>query len=75
MFILPGSIYGLKNVHGANSFSAIFIQNRAFLDRSQSELVVVTGCIKVFNIDFKAVAEQHSRSGAGITMIYKKDIG
>lgn len=71
MFILPGSIYGLKNVRGKFLLRDI-LQNRAFLDRSQSELIVVTGCIKVFNIDFNDVAEQHIKSGAGITMIYKK---
>ena len=74
MFILPGSVSGLRNVRGKFLLRDV-IQNRAYLDRSQAELVVVSGCIKVFNIDFKAVAEQHAKSGAGITMIYKKTTG
>jgi glucose-1-phosphate adenylyltransferase len=74
MFILPGSVWGLRNVRGKFLLRDI-IQNRAFLDRSQAELVVISGCIKVFNIDFKAVAEQHAKSGAGITMIYKRTTG
>jgi glucose-1-phosphate adenylyltransferase len=71
MFILPGSIYGLKNVPGKFLLRDI-IQNRAFLDRGQSELVVISACNKIFNIDFRAVAEAHVASNAQITMIYKK---
>ena len=71
MFILPGSVSGLRNVRGKFLLRDI-IQNRAYLDRSHAELVVVSGCIKVFNIDFKAVAERHVKSGAGVTLIYRK---
>lgn len=71
MFILPGSVSGLRNVRSKFLLRDI-INNRVYLDRSQSELVVISGCIKVFNIDFRAVAEKHIESGAGVTMIYKK---
>jgi glucose-1-phosphate adenylyltransferase len=71
MFILPGSIYGLKNVQGKFLLRDI-IQNRPFLDRDTAELVVVSGCNKIFNIDFRAVAETHTETGADITLIYKK---
>jgi glucose-1-phosphate adenylyltransferase len=71
MFILPGSIYGLKNVQNKFLLRDI-IQNRPYLDRSSSELVVILGCSKVFNIDFQDVAEHHVERGAEITLIYKK---
>ncbi|SHI13491.1 glucose-1-phosphate adenylyltransferase [Sporobacter termitidis DSM 10068] len=71
MFILPGSIYGLKNVQGKFLLRDI-LRNRPYLDRSNFDLVVISGCSKVFNIDFQDVAEQHTASGADITLIYKK---
>jgi glucose-1-phosphate adenylyltransferase len=71
MFILPGSIYGLKRVQSKFLLRDI-IQNRQYLDRSTRELVVVTSCSKVFNIDFQEVAEHHVSRGAEITLIYKK---
>ncbi|MGE4483630.1 MAG: glucose-1-phosphate adenylyltransferase subunit GlgD [Oscillospiraceae bacterium] len=70
MFILPGSIYGLKSVHGKFLLRDI-IQNKAYLERGKRDLVVVSGCNKIFNIDFRAVAEQHEASGADITLVYK----
>jgi glucose-1-phosphate adenylyltransferase len=71
MFILPGSIYGLKNVQSKFLLRDI-LRNRPYLDRSTSELVVITGCSKVYNIDFNDVAEYHIDRGAEITLIYKK---
>ncbi len=71
MFILPGSVFGLNRVHGKFLLRDL-IQNRAYLDRSQTELVVISGCSKVFNIDFRDVAEFHTAHDAEITLIYKK---
>lgn len=71
MFILPGSIYGMKNVQGKFLLRDI-IQNKIYLERSRRELVVVTGCNKIYNIDYREVAAQHEASGADVTLIYKK---
>ncbi|MDP4109757.1 MAG: glucose-1-phosphate adenylyltransferase subunit GlgD [Bacillota bacterium] len=71
MFILPGSIYGLKNVQGKFLLRDI-IQNRAYLDRGHQDYVVVSGCNKVFNIDYRAVLEAHIANRAVITLLYKK---
>ena len=68
MFILPGSIYGLKNVKGKFLLRDI-IQNRAYLDRGKSDLVVISGSNKVFNIDFEEVAEYHLSKKAEITLV------
>jgi glucose-1-phosphate adenylyltransferase len=70
MFILPGSIFGMKNVQGKFLLRDI-IQNRAYLERGQSELIVVSGCGKVYNIDFCSVADAHTEKNADITLIYK----
>lgn len=71
MFILPGSIYGLKNANGKFLLRDV-IQNRAYLERARRDLVVVSGSNKIFNIDYREVAEQHEKSGAVITLLYKK---
>ncbi len=71
MFILPGSIYGLKKINGKFLLRDI-IQNKQYLERSQHEYVVVTASSKVYNIDFRLVAEAHAAANADITLIYKK---
>ncbi len=70
MFILAGTISGLKNSQGKFLLRDI-IQNRAYLERSRRDLVIVTGCSKIYNIDFREVAEQHERTGAMVTLIFK----
>lgn len=71
MFILPGSIYGMRNTHGKFLLRDV-IQNKAYLERSRRDLVVVAGANKIFNIDYRAVAEQHEKTGAAVTIIYRK---
>ena len=72
LFVLPGSVYGLKG-ETDKFLLRDFIQNRAILDRSSSDVVVVTTSDWVYNIDFRDVLEQHNRTGADVTMLYKKD--
>ena len=71
MFILAGSIYGMRNAHGKFLLRDI-IQNKAFLERSRRDLVVVAGSNKIFNIDYRQVAERHEKTGAAVTLLYKK---
>lgn len=71
MFILPGSIYGLKSTRGKFLLRDI-IQNTPFLIRGGCDLVAVTGCNRIYNIDFREVAAQHESGGAEITLVYQK---
>lgn len=71
MFILPGSAYGVKNSQGKFLLRDV-MRNRAYLERSRRDIVVVTACSKIFNIDFREAAEQHEKSGAVITLLYKR---
>ena len=71
MFILPGSVYGVKNTQGKLLLRDIIL-NRAYLERTRRELVVVSGSNKIYNIDYREVAAQHEKSGAVITLLYKK---
>ena len=58
MFILPGSVYGIKNQHGKFLLRDV-IHNQAYLERSRRDIVVLTASSKIYNIDFREVAEQH----------------
>ena len=71
MFVLPGSIYGLKNVHGKFLLRDLQ-QNRVYFDRGGNSQVVFSGCCKVFNIDYRKVVEYHVKNHNDITLIYKR---
>ena len=71
MFILPGSVYGIKHQHGKFLLRDV-IHNQAYLERSRRDIVVLTASSKIYNIDFREVAEQHEKSGAVITLLYKR---
>jgi len=72
LFVLPGSVYGLRGEADKFLLRDI-IQNRDILDRSSSDVVVVAAADWVYNIDFRDVLAQHNRTGADVTMVYKKD--
>lgn len=71
MFILPGSIYGLKNARGMFLLRDI-IGNRSYLDRSTADFVLLSGTSKIFNMDLRPFFEAHQASGGGITLLYKR---
>lgn len=71
MYILPGSTYGLRGAVGKFLLRDM-IENRAYLERSRRDLVVISASNKVYNIDFREVADAHEEKGAGITLIYKR---
>lgn len=70
LFILPGSIYGLKNSQGTFLLRDI-IQNRPYLERSDAELVLLSGSTKIYNMDLRPFLAAHRASGNAITMAYK----
>lgn len=71
MFILPGSIYGLKNMRSTFLLRDI-IQNRAFLERGDEEYVLVSGSHKVYNMDMRPLFAAHRASGCDVTLLYKQ---
>lgn len=70
MFILPGSIYGLKNMRSTFLLRDI-IQNRAFLDRGDEEFVLLSGSHKIYNMDLRPFIAAHKASGCDATLLYK----
>lgn len=71
LFLLPGSIYGMKRFEG-KFLLRDFIQNRAYIDRATEDPVVVSASNKIFNMDFQPLVEQHRSSKAQVTMVYKE---
>lgn len=71
MFFLPGSIYGVKNTNHSKFLLRDIILNRSYLERGDSDVVVVCGSNKIFNIDYRDVIKHHEASGADITLVYK----
>lgn len=71
LFLLPGSIYGMRRFEG-KFLLRDFIQNRAYLDRANEDTVIVSASNKIFNIDFDPIVAKHRNSGAQVTMLYKE---
>ena len=68
--MLPGSIYGLKSTESKFTIRDIE-QNLSFLMQETAPYVVVAGGDIVCNLDYGPILEEHIKSGADITMIYK----
>ena len=73
MFVLPGSVYGFKSLHGKLLLRDL-LENRAYLDRTGDSTFVIAGASSVMNIDLRPIIEAHFESGAQITMIYRPGV-
>ena len=71
LYFLPGSTYGMRGAGGRFLLRDI-LHNSAYLERAHEDLLVISSCSKICNIDFTEVAKAHEESGAGITLVYKK---
>ena len=73
LFILPGSVYGVKNAHGKFLIRDL-LQNRPFLERGGCKYVVICDASKLCNIDFREVAQAHAEAGRDVTLICKNGL-
>ncbi len=71
MYILPGSIYGFKNLY-AKFLIRDLLQNLPFFERSGCKYIILSGTSKIFNFDYRPMLEQHEESGSEVTLLYKK---
>lgn len=71
LFVMPGSAYGLQSA-GSRFLLRDILKNRVFIDRDDADFVIMEGSSDVWNIDFRPLIEQHSKSSSPITMVYKK---
>lgn len=70
LFMLPGSVHGLKDVSARFSLRDV-IQNKDFFLRADEDTVLFCAANRVYNIDFRPAIEQHELSGASVTLLYK----
>lgn len=71
MFILPGSVYGVRTSTG-KFLQRDMQQSRHFLERDTADYVLICGSNKVFNMDFRPLIEQHEKNAYPVTLAYKK---
>ncbi|MDD6023901.1 MAG: glucose-1-phosphate adenylyltransferase subunit GlgD [Oscillospiraceae bacterium] len=71
MFMLPGAVHGLKDVSARFSLRDVIL-NKDFFHRADEETVLFCAANRVYNIDFRPAIEKHEKTGAPVTLIYKK---
>lgn len=70
LFMLPGAVHGLKDLHARFSLRDVIL-NRQFFVRADEDTVLICAANRVFNMDFRPAIAQHEKSGAAATLIYK----
>jgi glucose-1-phosphate adenylyltransferase len=70
LFVLPGSIYGFKNM-STQFLVKDMIRNIDYLTRDYKEYVIVTSANQVYNMDYKALIDAHAKCGADVTLAYR----
>jgi glucose-1-phosphate adenylyltransferase len=70
LFVLPGSIYGFKNM-STQFLVKDMIRNSDYLTRDYKEYVIVTSANQVYNMDYRALIEAHANNDADVTLTYR----
>lgn len=68
LFTLPGSAFGTSRT-GGRFLLRDLISNKIFLERDSADLVALTTCNWIYNIDYKEIFAAHEASGADITVV------
>lgn len=70
LFLLPPNLNERQELARGDLYQ--FYRQRDYFHRSKQDVVVITRSHMVCNLDFKEVIDTHLRSGADITMVYKR---
>jgi glucose-1-phosphate adenylyltransferase len=68
LFILPGSAFGTSRT-GSRFLLRDLAHNKVFLERDNADLVAVSACNWVYNVDYNEIFAAHEASGADITVL------
>jgi glucose-1-phosphate adenylyltransferase len=71
LFLLPGSAFGTSR-QATRFLLKDFIDNKAFLERSKTPYVVVSGASFIYNMSYTELVDAHEASGAQITVVTAK---
>lgn len=73
LFILPGSAFGTSRT--GNRFLLRDLEhNKVYLERSNSDVVIVSSASFVYNADYSKLVGAHRESGADITVLTKQAV-
>lgn len=71
IFLMPGSVYGVHKDDSKFLFKD-FTDNRAYVERSDVDYVIITASTHVYNMDYNDLINHHAASDNQITVMYKK---
>lgn len=71
LFMLPGAVHGLKDVNARFSLRDAIL-NRDFFLRADEDTVLYCAANRIYNMDFRPAISFHEKTGAAVTLIYKK---
>lgn len=71
LFIMPGSVYGLRSANTRFLLRDI-VENHRFLEKDNADYVIFSNSTDVLNIDYKPLIEAHHKSSAPITLLCAK---
>ena len=73
LFILPGSMYGMRSAY-TKFLLRDLLQNRAFVERSDSSYVLCSASGVICNMDCNEILEFHKSRPEPVTLVYKENI-
>ncbi len=71
LFMLPGAVHGFQELYTRFSLRDLVL-NREFFKRADEDTVLLCAANRIYNIDFRPMIEQHEKTGASVTLLYKK---
>jgi len=69
LFVLPGSVYGMRAGSGKLLLRDV-AQNDRFLHWEDAEHVLICGSSKIYNTDYRPLLKAHEASGKNVTFLY-----
>ena len=69
LFILPGSVFGIRNEY-AHFLLRDLSRNMVYFQRSPAPYVLVSSANVISHMDYRPLVREHIQSGADITMVY-----
>lgn len=74
LYILPGSVYGLRDTEGRFLFRDM-LHNLGFLKQGDGDYVLVASGSLVANIDYQPMIDQQEVQGSQVTLLYSRTAG
>ena len=68
LFVLPGSVYGMRAGSGKLLLRDV-AQNQRFLKWENADYVLICGSSKIYNTDYRPLIKAHEASGKNITFL------